>query len=276
MQSQVFRGTGGEVLVNALHNQGTRQVFCVPGESYLAALDAFHDVPDINLTVCRQEGGAAMMAGAWGRLKSEPGICFVTRGPGATNASAGVHIAWQDCQPMILFIGQVARRESETDAFQEVDFRQMFKPMAKWIGQIEDASRIPEYVSRAFHIATSGRPGPVVIALPEDMLTDIVEAPVVPKFQRVSAAPSADAIAELKARLEASERPLAIIGGAGWNDTARLDFQRFAESWGIPRTFSTTPMNSMPATAARRSVRHCVNALSRPTCCLSQGRVPRI
>ncbi len=228
------RGTGGEILVDALRRQGADNVFCVPGESYLAALDAFYDVPEIKLTVCRQEGGAAMMAGTYGRMTNTPGICFVTRGPGATNASAGVHIAWQDCQPMILLIGQVPREEFETDAFQEVDFRQMFGPMAKWVGQIDDARRIPEYISRAYHIATSGRPGPVVIALPEDMLVDVVEAPALTGYLPVETAPSDTQLEELRKRLQASERPLAIIGGAGWTQEASDDFKRFAHAWQIP------------------------------------------
>ncbi|MEQ8695773.1 MAG: thiamine pyrophosphate-binding protein, partial [Bauldia litoralis] len=152
--------TGGQILVDQLRIHGADRVFCVPGESYLAALDAFHDTPDIQVVTCRQEGGAAMMAEAHGKLTGEPGICFVTRGPGATNASAGVHIAFQDSTPMILFIGQVGRSMLDREAFQEIDFRHMFGQMAKWIAQIEDPSRIPEYVSRAYHTATSGRPGP--------------------------------------------------------------------------------------------------------------------
>lgn len=234
IDESTVRGTGGEILVDALRRQGADNVFCVPGESYLAALDAFYDVPEIKLTVCRQEGGAAMMAGAYGRMTTKPGICFVTRGPGATNASAGVHIAWQDCQPMLLLIGQVPREEFETDAFQEVDFRQMFGPMAKWIGQIDDARRIPEYISRAYHIATSGRPGPVVIALPEDMLVDVVEAPALTGYLPVETSPDAAQIAQLHERLEAAQRPLAIIGGAGWTQEASDDFKQFAQAWQIP------------------------------------------
>lgn len=229
-----IRGTGGQLLVDALHRHGTKQVFCVPGESYLAALDAFVDQPSIQVVVCRQEGGASMMAGAAGRLTGRPGICFVTRGPGATNASSGVHIAWQDGQPMILLIGQVARHESETDAFQEVDFRQMFGPMAKWVGQIEDATRVTEYVSRAFHIATSGRPGPVVLALPEDMLTDTVESVAVESYNRVEPSASVEEVNELLSCLSESERPLAIVGGVGWDQTSCDRFQQFAENFQIP------------------------------------------
>src|SRR6201991_5094673 len=163
--------SGGEILVDQLVAQGVQHVFCVPGESYLAALDAFHD-RKIALTVCRQEGGAAMMAEAVGKATGRPGICFVTRGPGATNAAAGVHIARQDSTPMILFVGQVARDMREREAFQELDYRAVFGSIAKWVTEIDDAARIPELVSRAFHTATSGRPGPVVIALPEDMLVE--------------------------------------------------------------------------------------------------------
>jgi acetolactate synthase-1/2/3 large subunit len=164
--------TGGELLVEALRLHGADQVFCVPGESYLAVLDALVDAPEIQVTACRQEGGAAIMAEAAGKLTGRPGICMVTRGPGATNASAGVHIAFQDSTPMILFIGQIARDMSEREAFQEIDYRRMFGPLAKWVAEIDRAERVPEFVARAFATATSGRPGPVVLALPEDMLRE--------------------------------------------------------------------------------------------------------
>ena len=162
--------TGGELLVESLRANNVDRAFCVPGESYLAALDALHGAPEIDLVTCRQEGGAAMMADAYGKLTGKPGICFVTRGPGATNASAGVHIAFQDSSPMILFIGQVGREMRDREAFQEIDYRRMFGQMAKWVAEIDDAARVPEYVSRAFHTVVAGRPGPVVLALPEDML----------------------------------------------------------------------------------------------------------
>src|SRR3989344_3760752 len=157
--------TGGQILVRQLITHGVKQLFCVPGESYLAVLDALHDA-DIAVTVCRKEGGAAMMAEAQGKLTGQPGICFVTRGPGATNASAGVHIARQDSTPMILFVGQIARRMRDREAFQEVDYRQMFGGVAKWAVEIDDAARIPEILARAFRVAMQGRPGPVVVALP--------------------------------------------------------------------------------------------------------------
>jgi acetolactate synthase I/II/III large subunit len=159
--------TGGQLIVESLSANGVERLFCVPGESYLAVLDALVD-SDIGVTVCRQEGGAAMMADAWGKLTGQPGICFVTRGPGATNASAGLHIARQDSTPMILFIGQVQREAREREAFQEVEYRRAFTEFAKWVGEIDDARRIPEFVTRAFAVATSGRPGPVVLTLPED------------------------------------------------------------------------------------------------------------
>src|SRR5437764_11380486 len=180
--------TGGEILVDQLVAQGVRHVFCVPGESYLAALDAFHD-RSIALTVCRQEGGAAIMAEAAGKLTGRPGICFVTRGPGATNAAAGVHIAQQDSTPMILFVGQIAREMRGREAFQEVDYRAVFGTLAKWATEIDDAARIPEIISRAFFMATSGRPGPVVIALPEDMLVDRVTVSDAPAFVPVESSP---------------------------------------------------------------------------------------
>ena len=178
--------TGAQALVDSLLAHGADTGFGVPGESYLQVLDALHDVADrFRLVTCRQEGGAAYMAEAWGKLTGRPGICFVTRGPGATNASIGVHTAFQDSTPMILFVGQIARSATDREAFQEVDYRQMFGPLAKWVAQIEDAKRIPEYVSRAFYTATSGRPGPVVLALPEDMLDDACTEPPTPAYHRL-------------------------------------------------------------------------------------------
>src|SRR3954462_14988302 len=166
--------TGGQILIDQLVAQGTDRLTCVPGESYLAALDALHDAA-VDVIICRNEGGAAMMAEAYGKLTGRPGVCFVTRGPGATNASHGVHIAAQDSTPLILFVGQVARGMRGREAFQEVDYRQLFGGMAKWVVEIDDAARIPELIARAFRVAMQGRPGPVVVALPEDMLVDQVE-----------------------------------------------------------------------------------------------------
>src|ERR671932_2485153 len=166
--------TGGRILVDQLRINGCDRIFTVPGESFLAVLDALHDVPEIETVVCRQEGGVAYMADADGKMTGRPGIAFVTRGPGATNASGGVHIAFQDSTPMILFIGDVARGDRDREGFQEIDFPAFFGPIAKWAARIEDARRIPEYVARAWRVATVGRPGPVVLALPEDMLRDEV------------------------------------------------------------------------------------------------------
>src|SRR5208337_2421725 len=174
--ANAVKRTGGQILAAQLRLHGAKLIFGVPGESYLPVIDALYDAREtMPFIVCRQEGGAAMMAEAYGKLTGEPGICMVTRGPGATNASAGVHVARQDSSPMILLIGQAKRGFLDRECFQEVDFRHMFAPLAKWAAQIEDTARIPEYVSRAFHIAVSGRPGPVVLALPEDMLSDEAE-----------------------------------------------------------------------------------------------------
>ncbi|WP_282044785.1 thiamine pyrophosphate-binding protein [Roseibium album] len=225
--------TGGELLVDALERHGADRVFCVPGESYLAVLDALHDA-SIPVTVCRQEGGAAMMADAYGKLTGKPGICMVTRGPGATNASAGVHVAAQDSTPMILFIGQIERAMREREAFQEVDYRQMFGGIAKWVAEIDQADRVPEFISRAFHVATSGRPGPVVLALPEDMLVETATVAQPPAWQQVETHPGLTQMAELQKRLWAAERPIAILGGSRWSEDAVAAFTRFAERFDLP------------------------------------------
>ena len=187
--SPILHRTGGQILVDQLVLHGVQHIFCVPGESYLAVLDALHDAP-IELTVCRQEGGAAMMAEAHGKLTGRPGVCFVTRGPGATNAAAGVHIAMQDSTPLVLFVGQIERGARGREAFQEVDYRAAFGPLAKWATEVDDARRLPEIVARAFSVACSGRPGPVVVALPEDMLVERAEAPNARPCQVIEAAPS--------------------------------------------------------------------------------------
>ncbi len=228
-----MKRTGGQLIVEALKANGVRRISCVPGESFLAVLDALHD-SDIKVLVCRQEGGAAMMADAWGRLTGEPGICMVTRGPGATNASAGLHIARQDSVPMILFIGQVQRDAREREAFQEVEFRRAFTEFAKWVGEIDDAARIPEFVTRAFAVATSGRPGPVVLALPEDMLRDEVEAPEALPYVPVAAHPGRNQLADLNRRLAAAERPMLILGGTRWNEEAVAGIRQFAERFRLP------------------------------------------
>ncbi|TPG80738.1 thiamine pyrophosphate-binding protein [Pseudomonas arsenicoxydans] len=235
MNKNISRRSGGQILVDALRIHGVKRAFCVPGESYLAVLDALHDVrEEIDLVVCRQEGGAAYMAEAYGKLTGEPGICFVTRGPGATNASIGVHTAFQDSSPMILFIGQVARDQQYREAFQEVDFRQMFGPLAKWVVQIEDTRRIPELISQAFHRAVNGRPGPVVVALPEDMLTERVEVSDAGPFKRVVMTPAVEQMAEMEQLLQQAERPLMVLGGSGWDTESVHNIQCFAEQQNLP------------------------------------------
>ena len=225
--------TGGQVLVDALEVHGAEVSFLVPGESYLAVLDALHD-SKIRSLGARHEGGAAIMAEAYGKLTGQPGIAMVTRGPGATNACHGVHIAFQDSTPMILLVGQVGRSMAEREAFQEIDYRRMFGEMTKWVAQIDDADRIPEYVSRAFHTALSGRPGPVVLALPEDMLLELSEVADATPHRIAEAAPTPGAMAELRARLAKAERPLVIAGGGGWDQGARDDLLAFAEANALP------------------------------------------
>jgi len=225
--------TGGQLIVETLEANGTDRIFCVPGESYLAVLDALHDSP-IRTIVCRQEGGAAMMADCQGRLTGKPGICFVTRGPGATNASAGIHIAMQDSVPVILFIGQVASHAKEREAFQEVDYKRFFGDIAKWVVEIDDASRIPEFVTRAFAVATSGRPGPVVISLPEDMLTSVVEAPAALAHTPVETRPGEAELGTLEKLLTKAKRPFVILGGTRWDADAVAHMQGIAEAWSLP------------------------------------------
>jgi len=226
--------TGGRILVDQLVAQGCDRIFTVPGESFLAVLDALHDTPQIDLIVCRQEGGVGFMACADGKMTGRPGIAFVTRGPGATNASIGVHVAMQDSVPMILFIGDVDRATRDREAFQEINFEAMFAPIAKWAARIDDARRIPEYVARAYAMATSGRPGPVVLALPEDMLLDVVEAVDRPPVETCVFGLDARDASPLHDMLRAAERPVAIVGGAGWDKATGAAFERFARAWGIP------------------------------------------
>jgi len=226
--------TGAQTLVDQLLVQGADKVFCVPGESYLAVLDAFHDADDIELIVTRHEAGACNMAEAYGKLTGKPGICFVTRGPGATHASIGVHTAMQDSTPLILFIGQVRRDASEKEAFQEIDYRQMFGSLAKWVTQVEDAGRIPEIVARAFHTACSGRPGPVVIALPEDMLVDEVTVSDARCIEVTQAWPSPGDLQRLGLMLKRAEKPLIIVGGSTWSGDSMKQLERFAVRMNIP------------------------------------------
>jgi acetolactate synthase-1/2/3 large subunit len=224
---------GGKLLVDQLGVHGADTIFSVPGESFLAVLDGLHDSP-IRLITCRHEGGAANMADAYGKLTGRPGIAIVTRGPGATQASVGVHTAFQDSTPLILLVGQVASDQVEREAFQEIDFRRMFGPMAKWVAQIDRADRIPEYIARAFSTACAGRPGPVVLALPEDMLTSETDAPDARPFHVVQAHPGADQIERVRELLERAERPLAIVGGAGWTPGAARDLRTFLEANTVP------------------------------------------
>ena len=223
--------TGAQILVDQLLIHGVETAYCVPGESYLAVLDALYDTREqIRLIVCRQEGGAAYMADAYGKLTGRPGICFVTRGPGATNASVGVHTAYQDSTPMILFIGQVARPFLERGAFQELDFERMYGQMAKWVVRIDDPGRIPELLARAFTLATSGRPGPVVIALPEDMLREEAAAVDASPYKTVQASPGAAEMARLREMLAAAERPMILLGGTTWTAQAAGDITAFADA----------------------------------------------
>lgn len=228
--------TGAQLLVDNLVLHGVRRAYSVPGESYLGVLDALYDVRDrIELIVNRQEGGACFMAEAHGKLTGEPGICFVTRGPGATNAAIGVHHAQQDSTPLILFIGQVGNDFVEREAFQEVDYRRMFGPLCKWVAQIDRADRVAEYVARAFQVATSGRPGPVVLALPEDMLSEAVEcASSLKAYSPIQAAPSALDVQSIAALLASAKNPFVILGGAGWTQTAAQQMQQFLERYQLP------------------------------------------
>jgi acetolactate synthase-1/2/3 large subunit len=225
--------TGGEILIDQLVIHGVQHVFCVPGESYLAALDAFYDRP-ITLTVCRQEGGATMMAEAIGKATGRPGVVFCTRGPGATNASPGIHIAMQDSTPMIVFVGQVAREMREREAFQELDYKAVFGSMTKWAVEIDDPARIPEIVSRAFYTACNGRPGPVVVALPEDMLVERVAVPDAPAFEPVEMWPGLADMAKLQKLLWAAKSPIVLAGGSRWSEGACAALARFAERFAVP------------------------------------------
>jgi acetolactate synthase-1/2/3 large subunit len=224
---------GGHLLVDQLAVHGVEHVFCVPGESYLAVLDGLHDAA-IEVTVCRQEGGATMMAEAHGKLTGRPGVCMVTRGPGASNAMAGIHIAHQDSTPLILFVGQIERGMRERDAFQEMDYKAVFGSQTKWAVEIDQAERIPELVSRAFHVATSGRPGPVVVALPEDMLVEQVAVADAPRYATPDTVPAPAELEDLAQRLSQAKRPVAILGGSRWSAQAVADFAEFAQRHALP------------------------------------------
>lgn len=226
--------SGGQLVVAALRAHRVDTAFAVAGESYLEVLDALYDAPEIRLVTCRQEGAAAFMAEAYGKLTHKPGVLLVTRGPGACNASIGIHTAFQDSTPMVVLVGQVARHQIDREAFQEVDFRRMFAPLAKWVAQVDMAERVPELMNQAFQVATSGRPGPVVLALPEDMLRDRRAAPIVGPFRAVRAHPGAADLAEMRRLLAAAERPVMLVGGGGWTDAACRDIAKFAVANDLP------------------------------------------
>ncbi len=225
----------GRLLVDQLVVHGADCAFTVPGESFLPVLDGFYDVRDsVKLIVCRHEASAANMAEAYGKLTNRPGLCFVTRGPGATQASVGVHTAFQDSTPMILFVGDVGSDFRDREAFQEVDFAAMFAPLAKWAARIDDPRRIPEYIARAYQVATSGRRGPVVLALPEDMLSQQVKAVDTERFTPAEAHPGNHAMLKLQMLLAQAKSPLVILGGSGWTPEACADIQRFAVANHLP------------------------------------------
>jgi acetolactate synthase-1/2/3 large subunit len=224
---------GGKILSDQLVKLGVRRVFSVPGESFLAALDGLYDsgIPNI---VCRQEGGAAMMAEAYGKVTGQPGVCFVTRGPGAANASAGIHIAMQDSTPMVLFVGQIDNRHTDRETFQEVDYKAVFGGLAKWVAQVNDTDRLAEYIGRAFAVATSGRPGPVVLALPENMLSAVADVPDLRLSKRLQTVLSPDTVQSVMHALAQAERPLIVAGGPHWSAQAQADLQAFAERQQVP------------------------------------------
>lgn len=226
---------GGHILADQLQVLGAGAVFCVPGESFLDLLDGLHNHQDsIQTIVCRQEGAAANMADAYAKMTGQPGICAVTRGPGATNASNGIHTAFQDSTPMIVLIGQVGRSMTDREAFQEMDYRRVFGEMAKWIAEINDPARIPEYMARAWKTAMSGRPGPVVLALPEDMLKEVADVPDLAPSPVPMPAPRPSDMADLAARLETAKKPLLLVGGPGWNADVAKAAEAFAERLGLP------------------------------------------
>jgi len=226
---------GGRILADALAGHGVRAAFGVPGESFLPVLDGLHDVRErLKFVVCRQEGGASYMAEAWAKLTGEPGVLFVTRGPGATNGSVGVHTAFQDSTPMLVFVGQVGNDFVEREAFQEIDYRRMYGPLTKWVAQIDRADRIPEYVSHALHTATAGRPGPVLLALPEDMLFSEAAVADAPRFRTPRAAPAPEDMRSLERLLAQSKRPFVLVGGGGWTERAIASLRDWVAAAGVP------------------------------------------
>jgi acetolactate synthase-1/2/3 large subunit len=225
--------SGGRILVDQLEVHGVELAFGVPGESYLAVLDALHD-SSIRYVTCRHEGGAANMAEATGKLTGAPGVCMVTRGPGATQASVGVHTAFQDATPMLLLVGQVPRAQMEREAFQEVDYRRMFGPLAKWVAQVDQAERVPELVARAFAVATSGRPGPVVLALPEDVLAERADVPDASPYAPTQGHPGAADLLRMRDLLQRAERPLVVVGGQPWTAEAHAALTAWCEQGALP------------------------------------------
>ena len=241
--------TAAALLVDSLIEQGCDRIFTVPGESFLAVLDALHDRDGIDVITCRQEGGAAFMACADGAMTGRPGICFATRGPGATNASIGVHVAMQDSQPMILFVGDVGRPMRDREGFQEIDFPAFFGPICKWAARIDDPARVPEYIARAYATAMNGRPGPVVLALPEDMLVEEVAGAPRPVVTRPAQAACPDAMGAVMAMIGDAASPVAIVGGAGWNARTREYFTQFAERIGLPVATAFRRQDAIPASS---------------------------
>jgi acetolactate synthase-1/2/3 large subunit len=226
--------TGADILADALLANGADLMFGVPGESYLAFLESTYHRPGLRFINARQEGGAAYMADAYGKLTGKPGICVVTRGPGACNASPGIHTAYQDSTPMIVLIGQVPRDHKEREAFQEIDYTHMFGPMAKWVVEVQSADRMAEHISHAYHLAQSGRPGPVVVVLPEDVLVETSDAPDLPAAKHVRAAPGAQDMADVMQALQDAQAPLCILGGPGWSAQAKADLEGFAARMNLP------------------------------------------
>jgi acetolactate synthase-1/2/3 large subunit len=225
---------GGKILIDQLESQGASAAFTVPGESFLAALDGLHDSNRIKTVICRQEGGASMMAEAWGKVTGDPGICFVTRGPGAANAMSGLHIAQQDSTPMILFLGLPGEKHEDREAFQEIETKQLFSSFVKWAAVIRSTTRIPEYVSRAFHVAKNGRPGPVVLGLPEDMLSAKGEVADAKPARLAEPSPSPGVMERLRDALASAKRPLVIVGGPGWSKSIQRQVEAFAELYDLP------------------------------------------
>ena len=273
MSDSLPQRNGGQILVEALRRNAVDTVYCIPGESYLPVLDALYDADGIRTIVTRHEGAASNMADAYGKLTGRPGICFVTRGPGATHAANGVHTAQQDSTPMILFVGQVESAFKGREAFQEVDYVQMFSGLAKWAVEIDRIERIPELVGRAFSVATSGRPGPVVVALPEEILFGSAQVADAPVPRVLPGRPGATAMAELRELLANARRPLLVLGGSGWDSAARK--RPMACRWphrSVARTCSTTATRTTPGNWASARRRRYWSGCARPTCCWWSGR----